>query len=41
MSSSDNHKYNNDSANPASQAEKIDITTILDDMFKEFLRLWW
>ncbi len=41
MSSSDINKYKNDSANESSQVEKIDITTILDDMFKEFLRLWW
>ena len=40
---SNDMRYNQNSrpADIDSQIEKIDITTILDDMFKELLRLWW
>ena len=41
MSNSDKYVSKPDTSNTSSQVEKIDITTVLDDMFKEFLKLWW
>ena len=41
MSSSSRYNITSEPASADTQVERIDITVILDDMFKEFLKLWW